>query len=999
MSKNVRLQKLRDFTVQIRHPTTDDIVGTGIVVSADGKVVTCAHVVKAVLGVHPRKANGAEVGVYFPQARGSDAKARFAKVTACFPQHDDDMVLLQLDDGPSHLASEQIAVLGTADESITHPFRSYGYCPLGTFPSARASGIIMGDVEPPEGRIVHADPVQLKSGDIAPGMSGSAVLDVERNLVVGIISATWFPDRSGKHRDAAWAVNARVLAFDPFNLPLRDISLEKSTAPQPITYLEAARAAIAPELGIAWNNAPALLPEWVGREGLLKAISADWADPNCRVTGLIGFGGEGKSSLTRRWLDNLLADSSQSQPDGVFWWSFYNRPNVDAFFEAALDFLSGGKIDPRDHPSTNAKAHFIAGMLYAGCYLFVLDGLEVMQHQAGDQYGLLLSNDLRAFLEYFAAPGHESLCLITSRAPVLDLEQYTTYTHRNVTRLSPTDGRVLLRAVGVTGEDRALDHIVADWDGHALTLSLLGTYLARRYGGDVAYIDEIPPPTANEPRYKRVHRVLRRYDEHLTEAERAFLMIFSAFRTPVKEAAFEKVFRAGMGTDTLNAPITVLDDADFEAMVQRLVAYRILRYASRIRCYTTHPLIRAHYLVRLTAGDHAQAQCTHERIKGYYLELVGYMLYHPMLNDLAPLIEAMHHACHAGAFDEAYRIRRERIDQFNRQVLTWELGAYETRIGLMSEFFPNGDTSQEPWGSASERSHTLNEVGFCLMSLGRLGDAVPIYERVKAIDLTLRDWHNASITYRNLTDLHVHLGVLAAGAGAAREALALARRVKNKEDECYSLVRQAWIAYLRGNLVAADAAFQQAEVLQREDTPQVYYLYSNRGILHADYLRRTGDRTLAWCVTDANLEISERNRWVKSISPCHRILGDLNADAGQFEGARWHYDEALGIARSITRRDVIIEALLARGRWAARHRHDALAALNDLIEALDYATASGYRIYETDIRVALAWAHLAAGDPSAALAEAEHAQRMSAEMGYHWGQVDAAEVLAALDQD
>jgi hypothetical protein len=55
----------------------------------------------------------------------------------------------------------------------------------------------------------------------------------------------------------------------------------------------------------------------------------------------------------------------------------------------------------------------------------------------------------------------------------------------------------------------------------------------------------------------------------------------------------------------------------------------------------------------------------------------------------------------------------------------------------------------------------------------------------------------------------------------------------------------------------------------------------------------------------------------------------------------------------------------------------------------------GYRIYEADIRVALAWAHLAAGDPAAARPEAERAQRMSADMGYHWGQVDAAEVLAA----
>ena len=51
-----------------------------------------------------------------------------------------------------------------------------------------------------------------------------------------------------------------------------------------------------------------------------------------------------------------------------------------------------------------------------------------------------------------------------------------------------------------------------------------------------------PLPTADEPRYERVHRVLRRYDEHLSKEEREFLKLFSVFRLPVQESAFEKVF-------------------------------------------------------------------------------------------------------------------------------------------------------------------------------------------------------------------------------------------------------------------------------------------------------------------------------------------------------------------------------------------------------------------------------------------------------------------------
>ena len=53
MTQNVRLQNLRDFTVQIRD-ANDRIVGTGIAVSTDGKIVTCAHVVEAA-GIDPQQ--------------------------------------------------------------------------------------------------------------------------------------------------------------------------------------------------------------------------------------------------------------------------------------------------------------------------------------------------------------------------------------------------------------------------------------------------------------------------------------------------------------------------------------------------------------------------------------------------------------------------------------------------------------------------------------------------------------------------------------------------------------------------------------------------------------------------------------------------------------------------------------------------------------------------------------------------------------------------------
>jgi hypothetical protein len=414
-----------------------------------------------------------------------------------------------------------------------------------------------------------------------------------------------------------------------------------------------------------------------------------------------------------------------------------------------------------------------------------------------------------------------------------------------------------------------------------------------------------------------------------------------------------------------------LDDGAFGALVDRLVTYRLLRHDAGAGTYSAHPLVRNHYFTQLTAGDRVGQQDAHERIKDYYLELAGDVPHFPSLDDLAPLIEVVHHACRAGAYDEAYRIYRERIRQENRFVDIHVLGAYETSLALMMEFFPGGDVSHEPQVSdPGSKGWILAMAGLCLTSLGRLAEVVPFHERHNAIKLELEDWSNASVGYRNLASLHAYLGALAASAWAAGQALALARRAGNKADEMMSLAYRAWAEHLAGDRGAAEASFRQAEALEREIDSSKRYLYSLRGIWHAEHLRRSGRAGEARRVTEANLEICQRNRWQDNWSLSHRVLGDLeaDADAGDPAAARAHYDRALEIARGISARDVLIEVLLARGRWAARdpegfeNPQGLVAATADLEEALGYALEGGYRIYEVDARVGLAWAGLAAGD-------------------------------------
>jgi tetratricopeptide (TPR) repeat protein len=281
---------------------------------------------------------------------------------------------------------------------------------------------------------------------------------------------------------------------------------------------------------------------------------------------------------------------------------------------------------------------------------------------------------------------------------------------------------------------------------------------------------------------------------------------------------------------------------------------------------------------------------------------------------------------------------------------------------------------------------------------------VQIYERSNAIVSPEEDWANASITCQNLTEVHAYLGNLGASTDAAWQALVYAREASDMRQECDSLAYLARVTHLLGDINEAGTLFLQAEEMQSVLEPDQPYLNGLRGLWRAEYLWRAGDLGHAKNITERNLTICEDMGWQEKISQCHRFLADMYASVGEHEQASIHYRQAVEIAHLVSHRPVMIEALLGRGRWLARYKAltdietSGGSIFGDLDEALSYARESDYRVHEADVRVAMAWAHLANGDSSTARAEAVRARQMSKQMDYHWGQVDAKEVLAELDK-
>jgi len=748
-----------------------------------------------------------------------------------------------------------------------------------------------------------------------------------------------------------------------------------------------------------FNNAPKPLKEWVGRQDLLANLNNDWMSPECWGASLIGYGGEGKSSLACRWIDDLIKGELESRPDGVFWWGFYERPSVDEFFEKAHSFICGSETSIITDTSIAARVEDILARLDAGRYIFILDGFEVLQFQAGEEdqhYGRIQNYDVHDFLIKFCHPGHRSFCLITSRVPIIGIDDNSNFKRHDVTRLTTIDGRNLLKKLGAINPDSKLDEFVNDWGGHALTLRLISTFLTEDF--KVKSSLNIPPPSSDISKYEKVHRILRRYNDFLQDSEKAFLIIFSIFRSPVSESAFQAVFRKKPAI-LINEPLTLIGNKDFDVLIKRLISYRIINFDSKSGLYTTHPLVREFYFKQFLNVESDQQKRIHTLIAKYYLKKAGNTPENPKMEDLKPILEAVHHTCCSGQYDKAYMLMRTRVDQDKKEQLTRVLQAYEAAVSALTDFFPNRNYDIGPClNNRYQKSNLLSDLGFCLMILGRLEAAGPLFTRAVEIDENYQSSPFSETLY-NLAELYMCRGELSLMEDVVNKiSISQAFDDMTINDKYAISYYQGRLFHLTGRLDDATSALARMEDFEGDLDNEAKYFRGLVGAFYAEHLFRKGDIEKAKKIANHHLfSIGEANNWPDVWISLYRILGEIDAFIDNDESARKYFDLALRRAREISQKDVHIETLTSRGIWHAKKGHQ-VEARRDIGDLFEYTKDAGYRIYEVNRQIGQAWCYISSSENDFALKHAIIAKNMSEQMNYYWGLLWADEIINALQK-
>ena len=348
-------------------------------------------------------------------------------------------------------------------------------------------------------------------------------------------------------------------------------------------------------------------PGFVGRESILKDIESWYQSDEVRVGALVGLGGIGKSSIARRWCDELM--HRHDRHEHVFWWGFYQNSSLSDCLDTLLLYLRGDIKEHEKDAKLVIKMNMLKSSLQGQRVMVVFDGLEAIQLRplsgnrgTGHRNPDYLTELLKAFAESTGIP----FLLVTTRYQLDELRGYegSRFKWKVVDGLDFEETKSMFAYSEISAEEHEVETVWRAFEGHALSLRLLTTYLNEYYDGNIHAVQEIPALTSTgiveyaDDRFDggKARRILTWYESKLSEAQRVFLKIFSLFATSVTQADLRMVFRS-KHEQLNNDELVSLTEIGFLKLLKKLSELRLLspRQKNSEVVYESHPLIKEYF--------------------------------------------------------------------------------------------------------------------------------------------------------------------------------------------------------------------------------------------------------------------------------------------------------------------------------------------------------------------------------------------------------------------
>ena len=586
--------------------------------------------------------------------------------------------------------------------------------------------------------------------------------------------------------------------------------------------------------------------EIFGRENELAMLDQAWAEPHVNVFSLVAWGGVGKSALVNAWLNEMERDNYRGA-QRVYGWSFYSQGtkeerqvSADEFLNDALKWF-GYTGDPILSPWDKGKK--LAELVRAKRSLLILDGLEPLQYPPGEMQGRLKDQGMQALLKDLAR-SNPGLCVISTRLKIEDLEptEGRGSQRLDLDNLTPEAGAQLLAKLGVQGTEKERRDAAKEFEGHALALNLLGSYLKTVHGGEIRKRDLIPKLSKDRKQGGHARRVMQSYEKWLKDTpELNILYLMGLFDRPAAKGALDAL-RKEPAIHGLTDKLQNLGHDERQFAVQSLRDLRLLAAEEQDKPDTLdcHPLMREHFGERLQQQFPEAWTEAHSRLYNYYKNLPEKEL-PDTLEEMEPLFAAVTHGCLAGKHQEALDdVFYERIYRKNEKYSVHKLGAFGADLAALSNFF------DPPWRrpaaglTDADKAVVLSWAGFGLRALGRLREAAAPMQAGLEMQIEQENWKQAAIGAGNLSELFLTLGEVRPATDYARQSVDFADRSGDAFQRESKRTTHADALHQSGALDEAEKLYREAEAMQQERQPDYRYLYSLQGFRYCELLLSRG---------------------------------------------------------------------------------------------------------------------------------------------------------------
>ena len=592
------------------------------------------------------------------------------------------------------------------------------------------------------------------------------------------------------------------------------------------------------------KHAPRVL---FGRETELAALDAAWAKGTLNVYTLVAWGGAGKTSLVFHWVQTRFAAKGWPDIKRYFDWSFYSQgtgesrqTSADLFIAKALEFF--GDPDPTVG-GPHERGERLAGLIRRHRTLLILDGIEPLQYPPNDpQAGRLKDQALDALLRELAAE-NPGLVVITTREHLTDIDKLANTEAQKLDKLSKEAAVALLRDLEIVGTDEELHAAWQDAGGHALTLSLLGRFIADAYEDrDIRHYREVKFEAADrEHQGRSAFKVMIAYERWLRsggperQRELAVLRLTGLFDRPMAKGCLQAL-RAEPAIPGLTDALVTLTEQQWNIALKRLHEVELLSVSAD--AIDAHPLIREYFADQLKRDQPEAFRAAHSRLFDHLCENTPHRP--DGVDGLAPLYEAVTHGCLAGrqqeACDKVYVDRILRGTGSDGFYTTKKLGAFGADLAAVAAFFDAPWTQASPNLTRAAQAWLLNQAALRLRALGRLTEALQPMRATLELNVASGRWENAAVVAGNLSELEMTLGRLPDALTDARQSITHADKSGDAFLRMAFRTTAADALHQSGQRVEAGTLFAEAERMQQDMQPQFDLLYSLQGVQYCDWL-------------------------------------------------------------------------------------------------------------------------------------------------------------------